>query len=86
MTTGRFGSKYGSKVRKNVTAIESQYKFKKQVCPFCGKKSVKREAAGIFVCDNCGKKFAGAAYTTESISNKTIIKKLFNKNGELSTK
>ncbi len=77
----RFGSKYGGKVRKNVEAVESKYKFVKQDCPFCGKKAVKRKAAGIFECGNCKKKFAGGAYETETRS-KDILKKQFDKSGK----
>ncbi len=45
------------------------------------KKSVKRKGAGIFVCTNCKKKFAGGAYEVESES-KGIIKKQFDKTGK----
>jgi large subunit ribosomal protein L37Ae len=79
---GRFGSRYGSKIRKNVLAVESKYKYQKQECPFCGKKSVKREASGIFNCANCGKKFAGGSYNPETLTKKTIINKMFDKNGK----
>lgn len=77
----RFGSRYGGKVRKNVYAVEAEYKFIKQDCPFCGKKAVKRKAAGVFVCGNCNKKFAGGAYKTETRS-KDLIKKQFDKFGK----
>jgi len=82
MSYGRFGSRYGSKVRKNVVAVEKLYKYKKQICPYCGKKSVKRDSMGIFVCNNCGKKFAGGAYVPETLSKTTIINKLFDKSGK----
>lgn len=80
--TGRFGSRYGTKVRKNVLAVEKKYKYQKQECPFCGKKAVKREASGIFNCANCGKKFAGGSYTPETLAKKTIVNKMFDKNGK----
>lgn len=80
----RFGSRYGGKIRKNVFAVESKYRFKKQDCPFCAKKAVKRIAAGIFLCKNCGKKFAGGAYEPETLS-KEVLKKMFDKNGKFIT-
>jgi len=83
MSAGRFGSRYGSKVRKNVLAVESKYKHKKQVCPFCGKESVKRKSAGLFTCSNCNKEFAGGAYVPETMGKTTIINKMFDKLGRL---
>lgn len=78
----RFGSRYGGKIRRNVVAVESKYRGKKQNCPFCAKKSVKRIAVGIFLCKNCNKKFAGGAYEPETMS-KGILKKMFDKTGKL---
>jgi len=80
--TARFGSRYGSKVRKNVVAVESKYKYKKQTCPYCGKDSVKRDSAGVFKCENCKKKFAGGAYEPETLSKKTILDKMFDRTGK----
>ncbi len=60
-SAGRFGAKAGLRVReklKNVEAIQR----KKQTCPFCKKKSLKRLAKGIWQCKSCGKKFASHAY------------------------
>ncbi|HLD36977.1 MAG TPA: 50S ribosomal protein L37ae [Candidatus Nanoarchaeia archaeon] len=58
---GRFGPKYGRKVREKLTGIEEKQR-KKQLCPFCQKKSLKRLAKGIWLCKKCGKKFASHAY------------------------
>ncbi|PIU22429.1 MAG: 50S ribosomal protein L37ae [Candidatus Diapherotrites archaeon CG08_land_8_20_14_0_20_30_16] len=82
MTTGSFGSRYGSKVRKRVMAVEAKYKYKNQICPYCGKESVKRESPGVFKCKNCDKKFAGGAYEPETLTKTTIINKLFDKTGK----
>ena len=60
-TTGRFGPRYGTRTKKVVAAIEKEQK-KRQVCPYCERKALKRIAAGIWYCRKCGKKFAGAAY------------------------
>lgn len=64
-TTGRFGPRYGRRVKVAVKAIESQLR-KRQTCPVCKRKSVKRIAAGIWSCKKCGAKFAGGAYATKS--------------------
>ena len=48
-SAGRFGSRYGTKTKKIINKIEKLYK--KQVCPYCMNKSVKRVASGIFLCN-----------------------------------
>lgn len=58
---GRFGSGYGIRVRKKLNKIEDSQR-KKQKCPYCLKLGVKRQAAGIWICNKCNKKFAGSAY------------------------
>jgi large subunit ribosomal protein L37Ae len=58
---GKFGSGYGVRVRNRYNAIEAKQR-KKQSCPYCTKKGVTREAAGIWHCEKCGKRFAGHAY------------------------
>ncbi|MHA1505913.1 MAG: 50S ribosomal protein L37ae [Candidatus Asgardarchaeia archaeon] len=60
-STGRFGAKYGSTVRKRVKAIEVKLRAK-HVCPRCRSPSVKRVAVGIWVCRKCNLKFTGGAY------------------------
>ena len=77
----RFGSKYGTKIRKRVLKVERKYKFIKQVCPYCGTKKVKRLSTGIFECNNCGKKFAGGAYEPETLGRR-ILNKLYDKYGK----
>jgi len=62
--SGRFGAGYGTRVRKKLNEIESSQR-KKQVCPYCSKKGVKREAVGIWHCKKCGKRFANSAYALE---------------------
>ncbi|MBI2630318.1 50S ribosomal protein L37ae [Candidatus Pacearchaeota archaeon] len=58
---GRFGSRYGTLVRKRITLIEAKQR-KKQKCPYCSRLGVKRLSKGIWHCLRCGKKFASAAY------------------------
>jgi len=60
-SAGRFGVKYGTKVRAAVRKIEN-FQRKKQKCPFCKKNQVKRVASGIWKCKKCDKKFASHAY------------------------
>ena len=60
-SAGRFGARYGLKIRKKVWEIETIQK-QKHKCPDCFKFTLKRIAAGIWLCDACGNKFAGRAY------------------------
>lgn len=57
--TGKFGSRYGLRIRRKILKVDSR---KSNVCPYCGKKQVKRIAAGIWECQKCKKKFSGGAY------------------------
>ena len=60
-TTGRFGSRYGTRTKKVVAAIEKK-QGKRQECPYCERLALKRMAAGIWYCNKCKTKFAGGAY------------------------
>jgi large subunit ribosomal protein L37Ae len=60
-SAGRFGSRYGKRVRDRVVKIETKQR-KKQKCPFCGKLGVKRLSKGIWKCSRCDKKFASNTY------------------------
>ncbi|MEM5812466.1 MAG: 50S ribosomal protein L37ae, partial [Candidatus Aenigmatarchaeota archaeon] len=60
-STGRFGMRYGRRIRQRVLEVEEEKKEKKQ-CPNCLKPGLKRLAAGIWQCKKCGTKFAGKAY------------------------
>lgn len=61
-TAGRYGPRYGRKIRFKVRTVEKESKSK-QLCPNCGKNKIKRLASGIFECKSCGAKLAGKAYT-----------------------
>jgi len=61
-SSGRFGVRYGTKIRKAVASLEA-LKAKKLECPSCKKKGVKRAAMGVWQCRKCGAKFAGGAYS-----------------------
>lgn len=61
-TAGRFGPRYGRRIRYKVRTIEKVQRSK-QECPKCSKIAVKRLSQGIFECQKCGAKMTGKAYT-----------------------
>ena len=60
-SAGRFGARYGKKVRAKLVKVESRQR-KKQKCIFCGKLGAKRLSNGIWKCSKCNKKFASNTY------------------------
>ena len=66
---GKFGPRYGVKLRKRIQDIE-QEKVKKHTCPRCQHKSVKRVSTGIWKCRRCDLTFASGAYSP--VSSKTM--------------
>jgi len=69
--TGKYGTRYGSTLRKLVRKIEvSQHSTYK--CVFCGKDSVKRTCVGIWECKSCRKVIAGGAYTLATPAAVTV--------------
>ncbi len=59
---GRFGPRYGTRVKKRLNAIEQEMR-RPHRCPRCGALKIKRVGTAIWQCRRCGAKFAGAAYT-----------------------
>jgi large subunit ribosomal protein L37Ae len=59
--TGKFGTRYGAKLRKQVKKIEILQRSK-YICIFCGRTSVKRVATGIWRCNGCRRTIAGGAW------------------------
>jgi len=59
--TGKYGTRYGSTLRKLCKKIEVQARSR-YTCQFCGKQSVKREAVGIWNCNGCKKRMTGGAW------------------------
>ena len=57
---GRFGARYGRRVRVKIAELESVQR-KKQSCIFCNGVA-KRLSKGIWLCNKCGKKFAHHTY------------------------
>jgi large subunit ribosomal protein L37Ae len=60
-STGRFGSRYGAKLRRRVLDIENRRKDP-QRCPSCATRALQRHAAGLWKCRKCNLLFAGGAY------------------------
>ncbi len=63
-SAGRYGARYGKRVRALVTEIEKLQR-KKQLCPYCKKRRAKRISLGVYLCKKCGSKFTGKAYSLE---------------------
>jgi large subunit ribosomal protein L37Ae len=59
---GKYGSRYGRKIRQRIIKAGTQKRFR---CPSCTKLTLKRESAGIWKCGKCGTKLAGKAYKPE---------------------
>jgi large subunit ribosomal protein L37Ae len=59
-SAGRFGARYGRRVRVKTAEVERVQK-KKQVCIFC-KGVAKRASKGIWECKRCNKRFAHHTY------------------------
>ena len=60
-SAGRFGPRYGKKVKDKLVKVETKQRVK-QNCLFCNKKGVKRKAKGIWECGKCGKTYASNTY------------------------
>lgn len=76
--TGKYGTRYGQKLRKQVKAFEILQRTK-YICPFCGKTSVRRQAVGIWTCNACRRSVAGGAWefsTSAAQTAKSTINRL----------
>ncbi|KAL6940267.1 60S ribosomal protein L43A [Hanseniaspora vineae] len=69
--TGKYGVRYGSSLRRQVKKLEVQ-QHARYDCSFCGKRTVKRGAVGIWTCASCGKTVAGGAYTVSTAAAATV--------------
>tara|TARA_Y100000034_G_scaffold17309_1_gene18892 strand:+ start:1819 stop:2043 length:225 start_codon:yes stop_codon:yes gene_type:complete len=65
-SAGRFGARYGKKIKAKLVKVEEKQR-KKQKCPFCEKLGVKKLSKGIWQCTRkkCNKKFASNTYYLE---------------------
>ncbi|KAJ3126218.1 60S ribosomal protein L43 [Nowakowskiella sp. JEL0407] len=68
---GKYGTRYGASLRKQVKKIEIQ-QHSKYTCTFCGKDAVKRQAVGIWKCRGCQKTIAGGAWTVSTTAATTV--------------
>ena len=64
-SAGRYGVRYGKRIRKLVGDVEKIGKSR-HMCPRCNMEYVVRESVGIWKCRKCGLKFAGAAHKPKS--------------------
>jgi large subunit ribosomal protein L37Ae len=77
-SAGRFGARYGRKIRKLVAEIEEQTRALHK-CPKCERKSVRRIGTGIWRCSKCGYTFSGGTYiprTPVGIAVERAVKRL----------
>jgi large subunit ribosomal protein L37Ae len=77
-STGKFGPRYGMRLRKRWLEIDEKQR-RYHECPVCRRLAVKRIASGIWGCRRCGAKFAGGAYlpyTDTAKSIERVIKKV----------
>ena len=84
--TGRYGAKYGSRIRKRVKTIEEKLKTP-QKCPKCETIVIKRISTGIWGCKKCGTQFTGGAYemkTQPGVESKRIATRVQRELEELS--
>ena len=59
---GKYATRYGASLRKAAKKIEED-QHAVYMCQFCGKRTVRRVAVGIWGCKSCCKVFAGGAWT-----------------------
>src|SRR2546422_10396134 len=60
-SVGRFGPRYGVKIRRGILEVETVRKAP-STCPRCQGPNVRRESSGVWRCRRCGLTFAGGAY------------------------
>jgi large subunit ribosomal protein L37Ae len=64
-SAGRFGARYGKKVRARLVNVEVKQR-QKQKSPFHPNSTAKRIASGIWKCSKTGKVFANNTYYLEN--------------------
>ena len=77
-SAGRFGARYGRKIRKAVAGIEERTNALHK-CPKCEKQSVTRIGTGKWKCTKCGFTFSGGTYIPQTplgITAQRAIKRL----------
>lgn len=64
-SASRYGARYGTPLKKIVADIEEVQK-KAQICPRCGRKSLKRHGYARWECRKCKAIVAGGAYAPQT--------------------
>ncbi|MHA2090595.1 MAG: 50S ribosomal protein L37ae [Candidatus Kariarchaeaceae archaeon] len=70
--SGRYGVRYGSKLRKRIREIDTTAKGSHR-CPRCRLYTVRKESVGIWGCRKCKYKYAGGAWTPLTNSGRRAI-------------
>ena len=83
-STGRFGTRYGSTIRKRVRKIETESK-QRHICPSCDSKKVTRVSVGIWKCKFCGYRFTGGSWGPETSGGKIALRTAKRLSGQLET-
>ncbi|MBD3260903.1 MAG: 50S ribosomal protein L37ae [Candidatus Altiarchaeales archaeon] len=60
-SVGRYGPRVGRKLRYSLRKIEDDAK-KRNLCPECSRKRLKRKSTGVWRCRGCGVEFTSGAY------------------------
>ena len=84
-SAGRFGARYGRKIRKAVAEIEDRT-HASHTCPRCARPSVARIGTGIWKCAKCGYTFAGGTYiphTSVGITAQRTTKRVMERGAEI---
>ena len=84
-SAGRFGVRYGRKIRQAVADIEERT-HAAHTCPKCEQPAVKRTGTGIWTCRKCGYTFTGGTYvpfTSVGISAQRAVKRILERGTEL---
>ncbi|MBN1328020.1 MAG: 50S ribosomal protein L37ae [Candidatus Heimdallarchaeota archaeon] len=72
-TTGRFGPRYGSQLKKRFLKIENSTDATHK-CPNCATPAVIRKSVGIWECKKCNLSFAGGAWIPVTPSGQTAVR------------
>jgi len=70
--SGRYGTRYGSRLRKRIREIDSTARIKHR-CPRCRLYYVKKISNGIWQCRKCQYKYAGGAWNPVTNAGKRAI-------------
>ncbi len=77
-SVGRFGTRYGVRIRRRIREVEARQKTWHE-CPSCAAPRVKRTSTSIWECRKCGHKFAGGSYmprTPAFNANERLLREL----------